>query len=169
MKLRTKIAVGATLGAAGITAGGMAFAYFTSSGSGNGSGVVGSAANWGVSVSNTASGTIYPGQGSETLAYTVTNNGSGNQELQSLAVAVTADSSTPANVFQYSTSNQTYSSVSGCQASWFTAAVDQPSPGVDLAPGKTVTGLITVTMADATANQNLCEGITGPEVTLTAG
>ena len=45
MKLRTKIAVGATLGAAVIGGGGMlAFAYFTGNGTGSGTGSVGSAA-----------------------------------------------------------------------------------------------------------------------------
>jgi hypothetical protein len=149
--IATLIAIGALVIAGG------AFAYFTASGSGTGQAAVGSASPWTVTFSAT-SGTMYPGAGTATMGYTVTNAGSGNQKLATAAASVNADTN------GYVTSHGT--SVTGCQASWFTAANTPPS-AADLAAGAHTTGSVAVTMTDASISQNACQGVT-PDVTVSA-
>ncbi len=57
---------------------GAAYAYFTSTGNGAGSGTVGAATNWGVT-STTSGGPLYPGisAADQTVHVTIKNNGSG--------------------------------------------------------------------------------------------
>ena len=145
------IAIGALIIAGG------AFAYFTASGSGTGQAAVGTASPWTVSF-QTTTGTMYPGAGSTTMPYTITNAGNGNQKLATTAASVNAD--TNGNVTSHGTS------VTGCLASWFTAA-NTPPAAADLAAGAHTTGSVAVTMTDAAANQNACQGVT-PDVTVSA-
>lgn len=148
--------------AAGLSLGvvGTALAYFTASGSGTGSASVGSPMDWGVAVTSDSTNSIYPGQGSETLDYTVTNNGSGNQAFSAATASVDHDSS--GNVYDHG------NAVTGCLYTWFTALASAPTPGfgTSIDPAGTATGTITVTMQDEATSQNACEGITGPDVTL---
>lgn len=165
MKLRTKVAVGATLGAAVLAGGGaLAFAYFTSpsSTSGTGNASVGSAANWGLSVNAATGGPLYPGSGSETVGYTVTNNGSGNEAITTTSAALTVDGS--GNV--YNTTSNAF--VPGCLATWFVVANHGPVVPDDVASGLTASGTVTITMNDANISQNACEGVT-PQVTINVG
>jgi hypothetical protein len=149
------LAAGLTLGAAGV-----AFAYFTSSGSGTGQASTGSATNWGVSAAAVVGGPLYPGQGSQTITYTVTNNGSGNQALNT-AVA-TVNSGTGGAVTQGGVV------AAGCLASWYNATAAAPSPAfhTSIIPTGTATVVATVTMSDPGVNQNPCQGI-APDITLT--
>jgi hypothetical protein len=101
---------------------------------------------------------MYPGAGTATMGYTVTNAGSGNQKLATTSASVNADVN--GNV----TSNGT--AVAGCLATWFTA-VNTPPAAADLAGGAQATGSVAVTMTDANANQNACESVT-PDVTVSA-
>ena len=146
------IAAGLTLGISGV-----ALAYFTSTGNNTGDASVGSPSPWGVSVSSDATNSLYPGVGTETLSYTITNNGTGNQELN--AVVVSVGNSGPAN---------------GCLGSWFTATDNgaTPTPGsvaADLAPGHAATGTITVSLNDAnTTDQGACQGLTTVPVKVSA-
>jgi hypothetical protein len=142
---------------------GSAFAYFTSTGSGTGSATVGSASNWTVTPATATGGPLYPGSGSMVIDYTVTNASSGHQDL-------TATSSTVAS----SGGNVTQAGVpvTGCLAAWFTATNTPPTtPGAlpqDLAGGASETGgYVTVTMTDAAANQNVCQGVK-PDITISA-
>lgn len=136
---------------------GGAFAYFTSSGSGTGQAAVGQAGAWTVTP-GTASGTMYPGAGSTTIPYTVTNSGSGHQQLNATTTAVVADAS--GNVKSNGTS------VPGCLATWFSTANTAPA-SADLAAGGTATGSVSVSMSDASANQNACQGVT-PDIQISA-
>ena len=95
-----------------------AVAYFTSTGSGTGSATVGSATNWSVTFPNAASGTMYPGAGSTTIPYTVTNPSSGHQYLTGTTATV---ASSGGNITQNGVA------VSGCLASWFTPANTSPA------------------------------------------
>ena len=156
--------------AAGITLGlgGAAFAYFTASGSGTGAAAVGdaSSATWGIT--QTAElGTMYPGQGSSAITYTITNDGSGNQALEatSLAASVNSDLSGPSAGDVMSNG----SAVNGCLASWFTPAIGAPSIsyGTSIAPGAAETVIVTVTMSDAASSQDACQGVS-PVVSLAA-
>jgi hypothetical protein len=149
--IATAIAIGALALAGG------AFAYFTASGSGTGQATVGSSTPWTVTF-GTTTGTMYPGAGTATLPYTVTNAGGGNQKLATTTASVNADGS--GNVTNHGTS------VSGCLASWFTAA-NTPPTAADLAAGAHTTGSVAVTMTDAAVSQNACQGVT-PDVTVSA-
>jgi hypothetical protein len=154
-KKRSLVALGAI---AALVIAGTAFAYFTGTGSGTGTAAVGSSASWTVSP-GTATGTMYPGNGTTTIPFTVTNAGGGNQNLAGETATVVADTS--GNIVHGTTS------VSGCLASWFTATVTTPVSG-DLAAGATSgTGDVTVSMSDASTSQDYCKGAT-PDVTIGA-
>jgi hypothetical protein len=101
---------------------------------------------------------MYPGAGTATLPYTVTNASTGHQKLATTTSSVNADGS--GNVTSHGTS------VTGCLATWFTATNTAPT-AADLASGGTATGSVAVTMADAAVSQNACQGVT-PDVTVNA-
>ena len=116
------------------------------------------AQRWTVSVSSDTSGSLYPGIGSETLTYSVTNSGGGNQELNSVNFSV-------ANSGQGG----------ACLGSWFTVTDNGSTNGVvpagansDLAPGHSDNGTVTLSLRDVATSQDACEGAS-PQVTLTAG
>ena len=144
---------------------GAAFAYFTSTGTGTGSAAVGNATNWTVTP-GAATGTMYPGGGSASIPYTVTNGGAGNQQLSNVSASVDTD---PASGDVMSGNPAT--PVSGCLASWFTAVANQPTNPTlpaDLGPGDSATGgTVTVTMSDSQTNQDACKNVT-PNVTIGA-
>jgi hypothetical protein len=137
-----------------------ALAFFTSSGSGTGSATVGSAGAWTVNVSAATGGPLYPGSGSQSIAYTVTNSGSGQQSLAATSSVV---KSSGGNVTQGGVT------VSGCLASWFTATNTAPTPlPQNLAGGATSTGgSVVVSMQDSGTNQNSCQGVS-PDITISA-
>lgn len=139
---------------------GAAVAYFTGqAGSATTQAPVGGNGAWTVTFTGTT-GTMFPGAGSSTLNYQLQNGGSGYQQLQSVAATVVADGS--GNVEQNGVSK------SGCLASWFTATNTAPSGlPLDLAPGATATGSVTVVMSDSGTNQNVCENVT-PDVKVSA-
>jgi hypothetical protein len=151
--------------AAGITLGlgGAAFAYFTAAGSGTAAASVGSGA-WGIVQDGAASGLMYPGQGTSTVTYTITNLSKGNQEL--------APSALTASMYSYINTGDVESNgsdVAGCLAQWFDPIVGTPSPGygTSIAAGGTVSVNVTVTMSDPGVNQDVCEGVS-PVVSLAA-
>jgi hypothetical protein len=168
MKLRTKIAIGATLGAAVLAGGGMAFAYFTSTGTGTGSALVGSATSWTVGESGTPTGgPLYPdagigGANVQTDSYTVHNGGHGSQSLASVVVSV-------ANSDGSAWSAQANAGLPACTAADFsvggqavgTAWTDSSLAG-DFISGQSKTGAVTIEMIDSGKNQNNCQGVVVP-------
>jgi hypothetical protein len=153
---RAVVAVGGIVAA--LALGAAAFAYFTSTGSATGQTGVGSSSPWQVQVSAATGGPLYPGSGSENLAYTITNTDAGHQQLSSISTAVASDSS--GNVLHNGVA------VPGCLASWFTAT-DNPPAGLplDLAGSGVANGSVTVTMTDANTSQNACAGVS-PDITV---
>jgi hypothetical protein len=149
-KKRTIIAISAI---AVLVVAGSAFAYFTSTGNGTGQATVGSASNWTVTPA-AATGTMYPGAGTSTIAYTITNASTGHQKLAATTALVNADTN------GYITANGV--SVTGCLATWFTANNHSPA-AADLAGAATTTGSVDVTMTDAAVAQDTCQGHT-PDV-----
>jgi hypothetical protein len=143
-----------------------AFAYFTSSGSGSGAVAVGNASLWNVSVAAASGGPLYPGSGSETLPYTVTNANFGHQQLSGTSAVVASYSgSVTADLGDVT---QGGNPVAGCLASWFTAVNAQPT-GLpqDLAGGGSLSGSVAVTMQDSATNQNACVDVS-PDITVGA-
>lgn len=192
---RRRIAVVGAVTAGVLAVAGVAFAYFTSTGSGTGSASVGSAANFNV-VQTGGAGTLYPcgsttaassgcSAQEATIVYTVTNEGTGAQQLTAANLSPAVDDSNGNGtgvIVTGGTGNATAdppsgsTSVTGCQATWFGSAVTAVNGGavsnVDLAPhgqsGDSATVTVTVTMEDAATDQSLCEGHL-PDVNLGVG
>jgi hypothetical protein len=146
---------------AALAVAGGAFAYFTSTGSGTGNATVGTASNWTVAQTST-SGTMYPGTSTSTINYTVTNPGTGNQELAGTTTAVAVATDGSGDIVTGATSTP----VAGCLASWFSTNNTSPA-AKDLAPNASTTGSVVVSMTDAAASQNACQGAT-PNITISA-
>ncbi|MFZ0994763.1 MAG: hypothetical protein WAO09_02110 [Candidatus Dormiibacterota bacterium] len=161
---RRKFALAAL--AAVIAAGGMvAFAFFTAAGTGTGNGVVGTSTAWLVSSSAHTGGPLYPGSGSESIPFTVTNQSPGNQALTSITSALTTDGA--GGVYDVNTSSFN----DACLASWFTVTNTTPTLPDDLAgtapgPAGTYGGTATLTMQDFPMSQNACQGV-DPQITIT--
>ncbi|HEX4363009.1 MAG TPA: hypothetical protein VHZ75_00550 [Solirubrobacteraceae bacterium] len=134
-----------------------AYAYFTATGSGTGSASVGTASPFTVTFGATTGGPLLPGSGHQTLPYTVTNPGSGSQQLTTTTAAVASSGGFV---------TQSGAPASGCLAAWFTAE-NNPPAAVDLGPGDSTTGVVNVTMTDSGTNQDPCQGV-APDITVTA-
>ncbi len=156
------IAVALTTGLV-LSGGGVAFAYFTADGSGTGSGTVGSSTAFTIS-GDTPSGSVTPGGSTETLAFTVTNPGSGQQYVGNVYASVATDSN---NGYVESIPGDTESDVIGCSASWF--SIDGTATGngtvhvnQDIAPSGHYdeTSGLTLVLSDSSGNQDLCQGAT---------
>ncbi len=150
MKLRTKIAVGATLGAAVLGGGGMlAFAYFTSTGSGTGTAGVGTSTNVTIAQQGTVTGLV-PGGPAQTINYKVTNPGSGSEYVNQVTVSVASISGA---------GSATGTGVDACTPSLF-HITQGPAIASDLAGGTSATGTASITFPDDGNNQNNCENAT---------
>jgi len=164
------LAAGLALGAAGA-----AFAYWTSGGTGDGSGSTGSTTPWTVHVDTVTSNTLTPGGPTETIGYTVTNNDSGNELLHQVVFSVVnADASTfslpaIANSNPQCTASD-FSLNSASAGSSYTASAINTELTPHGSSGDTYTSSITIQMVDrhdATAgdnsgNQDNCENVTVP-------
>jgi hypothetical protein len=136
---------------------GIAVAFFTSSGSGTGSASVGKSTAFTVTVGSPSGGPLYPGSGSETLAYTVKNPSAGNQNLASTSAKVVDD-----GLGNIKSGNV---AVPGCLSADFTAT--NTSVSKNLAGGESIGSSVEVTMQDSGANQDACQG-TSPDITVEA-
>jgi hypothetical protein len=147
------IAVLTVVGA--LAAAGGAFAYFSASGTGTGQAAVGGSTDFAVSF-GTTTGTMYPGAGTSTVHYTITNNGGGYQNLSgtTAALAKSGDDITSGG-----------NDVAGCLASWFT--VTNHSTSGDLAAHGTASSTVDLTLTDSGGNQDPCKGAS-PDVVINA-
>jgi hypothetical protein len=153
-KKRRLTAVGSAIALVAVVA---AVAYFTDTGTGTKQASVGSSTPWGVTFTATT-GTMYPGAGTSTIHYTITNNGSGHQNLNATSATVVDDGS--GNIEQNGTP------LVGCLSTWFSAADNSPAPA-DVAPGGNVTGTADITMTNAAVSQDDCQGAT-PDIQIDA-
>jgi hypothetical protein len=148
----------AVVGSLAIATAGLA--YFTSTGSGTGSAVVGNTTGWTVNIGSGIGGPLYPGAGAENISYTVTNSSPGVQALGATSASV-ASSTLGGDVTQNGVP------VPGCSASWFTATNNPPSPQAVLGGQDSTAGSVDVTMQDSGTNQDACQGAT-PDITISA-
>jgi hypothetical protein len=135
------LAAGLALGTAGA-----AFAYFSSTGSGSGSASTGSSTSVAISQTNTVSG-LLPGGPSQTIDYSVTNNGSGSEYVGQVTVSV-------ASVTSGSLADET------CATSMYPIVQGAPI-NADVPAGQTVNGTATISMTDDGNNQDNCQAANG--------
>lgn len=88
-----------------------------------------------------------PGQ---TVDFTVTNPGEGTQSLTAVAVEIAAED------------GEAWVPPAGCLAADYTAAVTTAPPAGSIAPGGSVDGTVTVTLASTAENQDACQGAAVP-------
>lgn len=129
----------------GVTAvvltGGVAFAYWTSTGEGTGSVTTGTSTEWEVTVDSTDLAGLTPGGPGETVTFHVTNDNDGVQNLQN-TVATVVDTDDP-----------------GCTDADFDVSATTITYG-DVASGATVDGSFEITMVNRAANQDACKDAT---------
>lgn len=140
--------VGGTVAA--LLTGGVAYAYWTTSGNGSGSATTGTSSAFVVTTDAATGGPLTPGGAdNETVAFHVKNTNSGVQRLQTVTVTVAnADGSA-------------WVSAPGCSAADFTIGNPAFTPG-DIESGNTADGTVTISMKNLTTSQNGCKGVTVP-------
>jgi hypothetical protein len=161
----TAIVVGSGIGA---------FAYFTSTGQGSGTASVGTSTDWAVAQGITTGGPLTPGGATESIAYTVTNNSSGHQQLHQVTIQVattvgTSPGATP-GVYTHGTgtpacTKNDFTVGGAAQGAVATQTIDQ-----DLAPLGVYHGTVVVTMTnhadtvagDGLGNQDNCKNENPP-------
>lgn len=141
-KKRTALVLTAVLVAAG---GGVAYAYWTASGSGTGEATTGTAVAFTIA-SDPAVGDLSPGSAGQTVDFTVTNPGTGSQLLEAVTVT-TADADGVAWV-----------PAGACEAADYTATISTPVPPGEVPAGGSVEGVATITLANTGVNQDDCQG-----------
>jgi hypothetical protein len=159
---KKRIAAVALSGAVILGSAGIAAAYFTTTGTTTGYATVGTA-SLSVHWDSLGGGPLFPGSGSETVGYTVTNTSAGNVQLNSVAVTIDHDGS--GQVYDH---NNGDSVATGCYASWF-VPVDNGygyALPTTMAASGTFVDYSTITMTDS-GNQNACQGVQ-PDLTITA-
>ena len=162
IKTKKGLALLAVLAVVAISAVG-AFAYFTTTGTGTGTASVGTSTAWTVGESGIPSGgPLYPdhtiGTGHiQTDGYTVTNPGSGSQNLTSVAISVANDDGSP---WTSGTCSASDFSVGGAPVG---ATYTDTALAGDFTAGQSkTTGTVTVQMIDSGSNQNDCKNATVP-------
>ncbi len=128
---------------------GLAYAYWTSTGTGTGSVTTGTSANFTVASSAPTGGPLSPGGPSETVAFTVTNPGSGSQNLSSVVVTVAG------------AGGAAWTAVAGCSSLDYTVGTPTITYGA-VAPAGVVSGTVTVTMNNLGSSQDGCKLATVP-------
>jgi hypothetical protein len=142
---------------------GAAFAYWSSTG--NGGGTAKSSANVPFTVSTTtATGDpLTPGGSSQTIAFTVTNPGTGTQNLSKLAatVATTVGTGASATPGTWSIGNPGAT----CSAADYTVVGPIFAVGSGLgqiAGGASVSGTVSISMNNLAGNQDGCKNVSVP-------
>lgn len=134
---KLKVALGATVATVAIS--GAAFAYFTTTGAGTGSGTTGTSSA--LTIHGIAATTLYPGT-SSTVSFTVDNPSTGHQYVNTISLTnVTTDAGH-----------------SGCVVADFTMPTVTAHQDVDTGNGTAITATGTITMANTASSQDACKG-----------
>jgi hypothetical protein len=128
---------------------GIAFAYWTASGTGTGEATTGDSVAL-VIESEPAEGDLAPGSDGQTVAFTVTNPGPGVQSFTSMAVSLADEDGTP------------WVPAGDCLIADYTATISTPPTFGALQPEASVEGVATVTLSNTNENQDDCQGQTVP-------
>jgi hypothetical protein len=145
-KRATVVAMTAVL----VLIGGLAFAYWTSSGDGTGSGTTGGSTDFLVSGHDPIGAALTPGGPSQTIPFTVTNTGTGTQDLSSVTVVVADENGDP-----------WLSDPTGCTNADYTLGTPVITYG-QIAGSGTLSGTVTLTMKNLPSDQDACKGLDVP-------
>ena len=138
MRFLKKKAIAAAIAAGAVAFGGLAYAYFTTTGAGTGSGAVGTSTA--LVLNGTVASSLYPGT-SSTVSFTVDNASPGHQLLNTIhLVNVTTDSAH-----------------SACDVSDFTMPDVVANQDFATGSGQAVTATGTITMANTAVSQDACK------------
>lgn len=129
--------------------GGAAFAYWTSTGTGSGSATTGTSEDFVVDSGTATGGPLTPGGPSQTVPISVTNPGSGVQNLASVIVTVANDDGTA------------WTAVPGCSADDYTVGTPVFTYG-PIAPSGVLNGSVTITMDETGISQDACKNAIVP-------
>lgn len=132
-----------------VLGGGAAFAYWTSTGTGSGSATTGDSVNFVVASSAATGGPLTPGGPAASVAFTVTNPGTGNQSLTDVTVSVANADGTD------------WTAVPGCSDLDYTIGTPVITYG-DIAPAGVRSGTVTITMNNLASNQDACKNANVP-------
>lgn len=124
--------------------GGLAYAYWSSTGTGSGSATTGTSTAFSVASSPATGDALTPGGPAQSVAFTVTNPGAGNQILSSVVVTVANADGTE------------WTAVPGCSAADYTIGTPVIPYG-ELAPGGVADGTVSVSMNNLGTNQDACK------------
>jgi hypothetical protein len=124
--------------------GGVAYAYWSSAGTGSGSASTGTSTGFTVASSAATGSPLTPGGPSETVAFTVTNSGSGSQMLSSVAVSIAGPT------------GLAWTAVPGCSYLDYTVGTPVITYG-QIAAAAAASGTVTVTMNNLGTNQDACK------------
>ena len=128
---------------------GIAFAYWTSTGTGDGTATTGESTAFTITT-EAGEGEIAPGNAGQTYDFTVTNPSDSPQYLTGVTVTM-ADEEGVAWV-----------PAAGCDIADYTVTMTTMAPVGDIAGGASVGGMVTVTLANTTENQDACQGESVP-------
>jgi hypothetical protein len=129
--------------------GGAALAFWTSSGTGAGVASTGTSTAFTVASTAPTGGPLTPGGASETVAFTVTNPGTGSQKLSSIVASVATSTGTAWTV------------VTGCSALDYAVGTPTITYG-EIAGGSTLSGTVVITMNDRSSSQDACKNVSVP-------
>jgi hypothetical protein len=132
-----------------VIGGSLAFAYWTSTGSGSGSATTGTSSNFTVSSTAATGVSLKPGVGQQTVTFTVHNPSTASQTLSLVAATVAK------------TDGTAWTAVTGCSAADYTVGTPTITYGPILASGDAV-GMVTLTMNNLPTNQDACKDATVP-------
>jgi hypothetical protein len=144
-RISTAVAVVAVVGAGG----GAAWAYWLSSGSGSGSATTGSPTAFTVAEGTVTGGVLTPGGVTDSVPFTVTNPGTGNQHLTSVVVTVAG------------AGGATWTAVAGCSSADYAVGTPVITYG-NITPLGTLSGTVTIQMNNTASNQVGCIAATVP-------
>jgi hypothetical protein len=147
---RKKGATAVALTAVLVLIGGLAFAYWTSSGEGTGHGTTGGDTDFVVTSPGPTGLALTPGGPNQSIPFTVANPGTGTQDLTSVTVIVADENGDP-----------WVSDPVGCTAADYTLGT--PVITYDQIPGGgSISGTVTLTMNNLDSNQDACKGLDVP-------
>jgi hypothetical protein len=144
-KLITVLAAVVLVGAGGS----LAYAYWTSTGNGVGSATTGTSVPFVVASAGPTGGPLTPGGPPQSVAFTVTNPGTGSQDLSSVVVTVANND------------GSAWTTVLGCSAADYTVGTPTITYG-QIAPSGSLAGTVTVTMNNLATNQDACKSVPVP-------